>query len=176
MTAFSASSYNLGMARGEDGAVVLERVDADTARMLGEAFAGIDPWQAYGFSPIRLERSFAIGTAPDTVRLALRVGGALAGGVILRPNWLRGPYLQFLGILPAYQRHGLGRCVLAWMECEAGPEERNLWLCCSHFNTKALSFYEAHGFERVALLDDLAVDGIHEHLLRKRLFLPRSEA
>ena len=37
------------------------------------------------------------GGAP---RFAVWLGGKLAGAAGLRLNWLRGPYVQFLGVLP----------------------------------------------------------------------------
>ena len=83
---------------------------------------------------------------------------------------LRGPYLQFLGVLPTFQRLGLGRAMLTWFEKEARARgERNLWVATSDFNQNALRFYEHQGFEHAAVLDDLVRDGISEILLRKRL-------
>lgn len=85
-------------------------------------------------------------------------------------NWLRGPYIQFLGFIPEHQGHGLGTRVLEKLECDARAEgARNLWVAASAFNANALRFYLRHGFERAAVLDGLIQDGIEEVLLRKRL-------
>ncbi len=128
----------------------------------------MEPWSRYPFSPEALATYFA-GGEPHAPRFAVEVGGETAGAIGLRLELLRGPYLQFLGILPAYQRLGLGSLLLQWMEREAGSSARNLWVCAADFNADAQRFYERHGFTRVALLDDLVQDGRDEVLLRKRL-------
>jgi ribosomal protein S18 acetylase RimI-like enzyme len=88
----------------------------------------------------------------------------------VRRNWLRGPYLQFLGVLPAFQHRGIGSLALTWFENEARTgRAQNLWVAASDFNARALSFYERRGFNRVATLEDLIVKGGSEILLRKRL-------
>lgn len=151
------------------GAIVtLVPFPAAEAQRIAEALAAIDPWKSYPYPASELARYFASGSATAPV-FAILVGAAIAGVVGLRLDWLRGPYLQFFGILPAQQRFGLGARVLAWMEREAGPSTRNLWLCASDFNADAIRFYERHGFERIAILDGLVQDDRNEVLMRKRL-------
>jgi ribosomal protein S18 acetylase RimI-like enzyme len=55
------------------------------------------------------------------------------------------------------------------MELEARGTATNIWACVSGFNTRAQQFYEKHGFERMAVLDDLVRPGFAEVLIRKRL-------
>ena len=157
--------------RGNDSqhAIVLEAMTADGARVLGEGFAVIDPWARYPFPASALERY--LGTVESNApRYAIRVGGATAGAIGTRDGWLRGPYLQFLGILPAFQNLGIGGLALLWFEDAARAKgERNIWVAASDFNSAGLRFYERHGFERAAVLDDLVSDGVSEVLLRKRL-------
>ena len=83
---------------------------------------------------------------------------------------MRGPYIQFLAVLPPYQRQGLGSAVVAWVEAQARlGEERNLWIAASEINTDARRLYEHLGFREVAKLDDLVCKGRAEILYRKRL-------
>lgn len=138
------------------------------AGLLGENLAAIDPWAAYRATPAMLAAFFA-ASEEDCCRRAIHVGGALAGVVVVRQPWLHGPYLQFLGIVPGQQSSGVGSAVLAWMEREAGPTTRNLWLCVTASNTRAQAFYARHGFVRTASLDALVADGMDEILMRKRL-------
>lgn len=94
----------------------------------------------------------------------------IIGALGLRLDWLRGPYVQFLAVLPANQTRGIGALILAWVERQAlARAERNLWVAASDFNTGALRFYERHGFSRVADLDGLVREGRKEILLRKRI-------
>lgn len=165
--AFRQDSYDLGpVASG--GRLTLEPVGAGDAGILGAAFAAIDPWAAYRATPAGLERFFAM-SEQDCCRRSIRVDGVLAGAVVVRSPWLHGPYLQFLGVMPGYQGTGLGAAVLAWMEREAGPATRNLWLCVSHINERARVFYERQGFELAGILDGLAANGMDELLMRKRI-------
>jgi ribosomal protein S18 acetylase RimI-like enzyme len=155
--------------RYELGAATIVRLPASDAVKLGTALAAIDPWATHGYPPSRLA-AYLADDEPNAPRFALKAGDEIAGGIGLRLNWLRGPYLQFLGILPAFQRRRLGRLVLDWIEQEARADNvRNVWVCASDFNEGAIAFYERTGFVRVANLEDLVSDGRAEVLLRKRL-------
>ena len=139
------------------------------AEKLGAEFAAIDPWARYAYSAAAL--TTYLGTdESDAPRFEIVVDDELAGAIGVRRSWLRGPYLQFLGILPVFQRRGIGRVALDWFEGEArAAQAQNLWVAASDFNTRALAFYERSGFRRVATLDDFVVDKSAEILLRKRL-------
>lgn len=137
--------------------------------MLAPHFAAMEPWSRYPFTALALARYLAAIEA-GAPRYSLSAGGVLAGALALRLNWLRGPYIQFLGLLPSAQNKGLGAAVLGKIiedAREAG--ERNVWVAAAHFNARAVRFYEAHGFVRTALLEGLVQDDMDEVLLRKRL-------
>jgi diamine N-acetyltransferase len=141
----------------------------DLAAQLAPAFAEMDPWARLGFTAAALTHYFAL-PEPGAPRYAVRVGDAMAGAAGFRTAWMRGPYVQFLGLLEPYQGHSLGPLVLAWFEAQARARgERNLWVAASDFNTSAIGFYERHGFRRAAIFEDLIIDGYSEILLRKRL-------
>jgi GNAT superfamily N-acetyltransferase len=147
----------------------LEPMSAAAADFLGPSLARIDPWARYAYAPSQLA-TFLAAEETGAPHFAIKVDGAVAGAVCVRTNWLRGPYLQLLALLPANQGHGIGGSILAWFEAEARAENaQNLWVCASEFNARAISFYERHGFSRTAALPDLVVDGTSEILLRKRL-------
>jgi ribosomal protein S18 acetylase RimI-like enzyme len=170
---FRAERYEIGRPARPHAAPALleaslERFPPAEAPRMAEALAAIDPWRSYPYPAPGLARYFASGSEAAPI-FAIRVGGDIAGLVGLRLDWLRGPYLQFLGILPAWHRQGLGGLVLDWLQREAGPGARNLWVCASDFNTSAIRFYERHGFARVAVLDGLVQDDRDEVLMRKRL-------
>jgi GNAT superfamily N-acetyltransferase len=147
----------------------MARILPHEAETLGPALAAIDPWATYAYPASAL--SVYLGKdEPGAPRFSLRDGATLAGAVGLRLDWLRGPYLQLLGLLPGYQGCGFGAAVLAWIEREArAASQRNLWVVASDFNSGALRFYERYGFTRVAALEALVAEGRDEVLLRKRL-------
>jgi len=140
-----------------DGQVpALGPVPADAAPALSEAIAAMDPWRSYGYPADALFRMLC-ANEPGTSRFAISLEGEIAGACVIRSTWLRGPYLQFLALLPAAHNRGIGAAFLDWMECEARrAEERNLWVAAPQINSGAIRFYERAGFTKVANLDDLA--------------------
>ncbi len=149
--------------------VCLILLKQDDGKRLAEVFAAMDPWSDYGISTELLEQYLML-IEPGAPRLGIVVDERVVGACGLRTNWLRGPYLQFLGIEPDFQRRGLGGLVLSWFEREARRDGcSNLWVMVSQMNRKARLFYEAHGFAKECEISDLAVIGRDEILMRKRL-------
>jgi ribosomal protein S18 acetylase RimI-like enzyme len=166
---FRAPRYDLAPDPETGSARSLEPLAPDDAVRLAQVFAGIDPWARYPYETAALA-AYLQDVEPGAPRFALTRGGEAIGAVGVRLNWLRGPYLQFLGIVPEAQGHGLGAACLEWLESEArAAAERHLWVLVSAFNARARAFYERHGFALAATLDDLVRDGSCELLLRKRL-------
>lgn len=152
-----------------DGAplVALADMTDDVARQLGPAFAAMEPWSVYPMSAEAMTAYFS-ADEPGAPRFAIRVGDKVAGAVGLRLNWMRGPYLQVLGVFPEWQGDGVGRLVLTWFELAARARgDRNLWVAVSDFNPGAARFYHRFGFAHVADLADLIRAGKTEVLLRK---------
>lgn len=150
-------------------ALTLAECHAAAAQTLADQFATMPPWSRYPFSPKALA-SYLTAHEPGAPRYAIHADGALAGALGLRLSWLRGPYVQFLGILSEQQGHGAGRAVMSQLIADARTSgERNVWVAASSFNADALRFYERLGFTRVALLDGLVQDAIDEVLLRLRV-------
>ena len=97
-----------------------------------------------------------------------------AACLAVRPNWLRGPLLELLAVLPQHQGCGLGREAILWlMEETRRAGQSNLWTISSGFNVAALDFYRKLGFEEAGLLPDLISSAETEILLRCRLGNPR---
>ena len=102
------------------------------------------------------------------MRYLVEIGGEPAGAVSVRYPWLKGPYLELLAILPAYQAASHRQRHSHWFEREAiRLAARNLFVCTSSFNTRALGFYGRHGFRLAATLHGLVAEGYDEILLRK---------
>lgn len=149
---------------------VLAPMTPEWAGVLAPELAGIDPWRRLGSTPERMLAGLLRTDDPLTTCRCLVVDGHPAGAVAVRAGWLLGPYLVHLSVLPAFQRKGLGRWMLATLEAEARTAQaRNLWVCASSFNAPAQALYRSAGFEAIADLPDLIVDGLDEVLMRKRL-------
>jgi diamine N-acetyltransferase len=161
---FGASSYQL---RSD---LALSIVLAGEAHALGALFAGMDPWRRYLIGAAELAAFFS-AIEPGASRFAIRHDGQLAGGVVVRSNWFRGPYIQTFALAPERQGRGIGSAVVAFIEREARAHgDRQVWVAASDFNTRAIAFYERHGFARVAAIDGLLRDDRTEILLRRKLY------
>jgi diamine N-acetyltransferase len=134
---------------------------------LAAAIVAMPPWSVMNYPADAMAR-FLAAVDGGVSRYAVEVGGEQAGAVSVRSPWLKGPYLELLALLPKAQGQGIGARILTWFEQEAlKAGARNLWVCASSFNTRALRFYERHGFEQAATLPGLVADGYDEILLRK---------
>ena len=164
---FTAVCYEIGVSRGAP--LVAEPMTEDEAGPLAQAVAKLEPWRTYAYPANKLA-AFLARPEPGAPRFILRQDGEIAGGIGLRLNWMRGPYIQFLAILPLFQCQGLGSAVIAWVEAQARlGGERNLWIAVSEINEHARRLYERLGFREIAKLDDLVCDGRAEILYRKRV-------
>jgi diamine N-acetyltransferase len=167
--AFRAEKYGLP---GPGTAMLeLSPVRHDEAAGLAARLSREPPWSSYPIAAAQLERLFQT-SGDGAVVLALRTPDQPAplGVAVVRWPWLRGPYMQFLGLDPRFQGCGIGGRVLAWMDAEARHAgAANLWICVASFNVGAHRLYSRCGFETVAALDDLVKDGVPEILMRKRL-------
>lgn len=148
--------------------ILISRFSAIDAATLGQSLAGIDPWLTLGFSSDSLA-GYLQRNDPALFRFAVSIDEEIVGAVCVRYPWLRGPYIEFLGIKFDFQGRGLGKEILTWVEEETKSHARNLWIAVSHFNNRAISIYEHLGFTQIGLLDGLVIDGKSEVLLRKRI-------
>ncbi len=166
---YPADPGQIGVTR-KGAAVSLAAMTNAAAGVLGTGLAAIDPWARAGRTPEQFTQFFATKDDHGARRYQILADGCLAGTIVVRSPWLAGPYLQILGMLPGSERQGLGSVALDWFAAEAREhgQFRNAWLCVSSFNTEAQRLYRAYGFEQAALLDNLAITGIDEVLMRRR--------
>jgi diamine N-acetyltransferase len=161
----STSPIELGDRRPAPARLVpLER---RSCASLAAAIAAMEPWSVMNYPAERLA-AFLATQDGGVSRYLVSLGGSEAGVVSVRYPWLKGPYLELLALLPIAQNQGIGSSILGWLESEALQHEaRNLWVCASSFNSRALRFYERHGFRPAASLPGLVAEGYDEILLRK---------
>jgi diamine N-acetyltransferase len=165
---FTVRRYEIEPARGGKPLIAEPMTEVD-ARPLAEAVSALEPWRTYGYPAEKLA-GFLAENEPGAPRFVLRLGSEVAGGIGLRLNWMRGPYIQFLAVLPPFQCQGIGSAAIAWVEAQArAGDERNLWIAASEINTHARRLYERLAFREVAKLDDLVCEGRSELLYRKQL-------
>ena len=141
----------------------------DQSPGLAAAMATLDPWHRLNIRSAALH-AYLDRDDSGLQKLALMQDGQLAGAMALRSPWLRGPYLELMLVLPAWQNRGLGRMALQWAIAQAQDVgSGNFWACVSAFNADARRFYAKMGFHEQTELSDLVVAGENEVLLRKIL-------
>lgn len=149
--------------------ITLTPMAPKTAAILGPRCAAIDPWKTYQTSPQALTEFFA-SIEQSAPHYAILKDTDPVGAICLRLNWLRGPYLQFLCVLPEAQGRGIGAALLDWLEASATSiNARHVWIMVSEFNAPARAFYARKDYEEVASIPDVVADGFNEILLRKKL-------
>lgn len=160
--AFSKSIENLA------GCQLATPFTSKQARAVAEMLALSEPWLSLKFSATALA-NYLLRDDPALRRYAISADGALVGVICVRYPWLRGPYIELLGLSPSQRGKGLGRQVLAWAESEARREAKNLWVLTSSFNHQALDFYLGLGFSPIGPIQGLVSPEHDEILLRKSL-------
>ena len=150
------------------GGLLKPLMEASDAAAIAALLVLLEPWRTLGYRTDALTRYLLRGD-PALHRFRILHKEALAGILCVRYPWLRGPYVELIGIAPEARCSGLGGAILAWVEAEARGEAGNLWACVSASNTAARHFYAGRGFIEVAPIDDLVAHGHAEILLRKRL-------
>ena len=159
---FGADAYRLP-------GCVLELLRApQDARLLADMLVRLDPWRTLGYTADGLARYF-LRDDPGLHRYRVVAGGAAAGVVCVRHPWLRGAYIELIGLDPIGRGKGFGGDIVAWIEDETRGRAANLWALVSSFNEPARRFYARRGFVEIAPLEDLVAKGYQEILLRKPL-------
>ncbi len=147
------------------------QLQAEDAKVVSDKLATINPWLTLGYSAAQLEK-YLSADDPSLHRYTVMVDEMIAGVVAVRYPWLRGSYLELIGLFPGQQGKGLGTAILQWMERETKPWAMNCWVLVSSFNEAAKRFYLRQGFREIANIEALVSARSSELLLRKVLRAP----
>lgn len=137
----------------------------DDAQIIAARLARLEPWQSLGFTSEGLER-YLTRHDPSLSRYALLQEERLIGVIAIRTPWLRGAYLELLGVFEEAQGQGIGHSLIDWLTSEGARAGANLWATVSASNQRARRFYEQHGFVPIGEIPDLVRTGHTEILLR----------
>lgn len=143
-------------------------LDSTDAAAIAAMLVALEPWRTLGYRSEVLTR-YLLRCDPALHRFRILGATALLGVLCVRYPWLRGPYIELVGIAPQARGSGLGSAILDWIEADVRGQAGNLWACVSESNAAGRRFYASRGFVEVAPIDDLVTHGHAEILLRKRL-------
>lgn len=148
--------------------LTLEQITLEQAQTLAKQLSDILPWSELALGEESLLAHFKRDD-PALSRFSIHLGETLIGAISIREPWLKGPYLELLGLLPSVQRQGLGAELMRWFEHQAPDASRSLWLLCSDFNVEANKFYQNQGYQKTCEIKSLYEEGFDDFLMRKRL-------
>ena len=134
------------------------------ARRQADWIAASEPWRGLGYEAETLGRWLARVARQGRVRAAV-AEGAVAGVMVLQPEFLLGPFIALLAVRPEAAGQGIGRALVAAGE-RAAPG-RWLYTSSDASNRAAARFYARLGFTRVGRLPGLIRPGRTEILWRK---------
>jgi len=145
----------------------LRLLQQEESLFIAAELAAMDPWRSLNYPAADLAH-YLQAIDPALRRYAVHsAAGNLAGVICVRYPWLRGPYLELLGLTADHQGLGLGGELMEWFTQQARLGAYNAWVVVSAFNRRAHTFYLRHGFTEVSVLKDLVSPGYEEILLRK---------
>ncbi len=156
---FRGSHYALGPCE-------LRSMASEWITPIANQLVQLDPWRTLAYTSDALGRYLAAG-GQDFMRFAVIREGEIAGAVCVRFPWLRGVYLELIGLFPQAQGHGIGRAVCEWLEQEVSDHADNLWTLVSTFNLPARRFYSSCRFVEIGVLEDFVRPGYNEVLMRR---------
>lgn len=129
-----------------------------------DIMAGSDPWITLG---IALDQVLETIKDPWNETYVVRLDGEIVGTFILQTRGAFSVYLKSIAIKPELRGRNFGKIIMSYIERMVFPENANLFLCVSSFNTGALKFYEKLGYQKIGVLKDYLVRGYDEILMRK---------
>jgi len=160
--AFSTDIYSF------DNCQLSSPLTNEQALAIAQMLSISDPWKKLNFSTSALS-NYLMREDTSLRRYSVFENGNLVGVICVRHPWLRGPYIELLGLFPNSRGKGIGKQLIAWVETEARREAKNLWVVASSFNHQALNFYQSLGFYPIGPIQGLVTPEYDEILLRKCL-------
>jgi ribosomal protein S18 acetylase RimI-like enzyme len=128
-------------------------------------------WKLYSVTPHSAEQMFISALAGGAKLIVAKLDGQTAGFAwcVLHGAWDRSAYLRLIGVLPAFQRLGIGDCLLQAVEEMAARVVQDIFLLVTDSNTAGQRFYLRSGYSQVGAIPDYVVKGITELVFYKRL-------
>lgn len=132
--------------------------DLNALRKLERACFEKDAWPLFDL--------IAVLTYPDVIRLKAVEDGQMVGFVAGDPRPSQGfSWVATIGVLPGYQRRGIGRSLLH--ACEAQIKTPRVRLSVRATNQGAIALYEQEGYRTVDIWKAYYIDGENAIVMEK---------
>jgi ribosomal protein S18 acetylase RimI-like enzyme len=140
--------------------------DADEAHVCAQYMSGSEPWMTLGQS---YDELLSLANDPSKEVYVAVVAAEVVGFIMLDMKGSLVGYIKSIGVLPDWQKKGIGSQLMAFAEERIFRESPNVFICVSTFNSGARNFYQRLGYEVIGTLQDYLVSGYDELLLRKTI-------
>lgn len=125
-----------------------------------------EPWISLG---VRYDAALSRTSDSGKERYVARLGGRLAGFLILDMNGAFPGYIQIVCVAADLRGRSIGTRLVRFAEERIFRDSANAFLCVSVSNPGARRLYERLGFSEVGELPDYLARGHTEVLMRKTL-------
>ena len=152
--------------RAEETVVIRRLNDLKEARVCAQFMCSSEPWLRLGQS---YDELLELASDPSKEAYVATITAEVVGFIILDMRGSFVGYIKSIGVLPGWQKKGIGSQLMAFAEERIFRDSPNVFICVSTFNTGARDFYQHLGYQVVGPLKDYLVAGYDELLLRKTI-------
>lgn len=128
---------------------------------------GSEPFHTYGFNKKSCKK--VVSNNRKNGLLLAKFKNEVVGFAIYEKAFLNGFYLKLIAVDPKTRSLGVGKKLMDELEKETFNKNKKkvLYLCVTHFNRRAQTFYKKRGYRKIGFIPNFAKTGIHEVLMRK---------
>ena len=124
-----------------------------------------DPWKTFRYSEAECrERLAAHADSVWTLHDGERFVGFFA---VQRHGLGSAPMLSLICLSEQCRGQGVGSAAIQAIEDATFRTEKNLYICVSDFNTRAVQLYQRLGYRQIGTISDYNFSGSAEFILRK---------
>jgi ribosomal-protein-alanine N-acetyltransferase len=139
---------------------------AGEMRAAARLLSASDPWLELGLTA---KSTYGMMRTPFRETWRVEIDGQTAGIITITMYGTFKGYIQALYVAPGFRSRRIGEKLLTFAEKKILKEAKNVFLCVSSFNRRAIRFYKRLGYERVGVLKDFVARGYDEYLMRKTI-------
>ncbi len=145
--------------------IVKSKTDAEIDECAG-LMLNSDPWKS-----LNVNFNILVKTINDsTIELFLALQeNKILGFAAVQMNGVFTGYIKNIAVKEEFRNQKIGLQLLKFVEERIFTERKNVFLCVSSFNKKAIRFYERNGYEKVGELKNYLINKHSEFIMRKTI-------
>ncbi len=130
-----------------------------------------DLWRLYGITEHGAEQMLKKALSESEDILVAKINEKTAGFAWWMAHGVfgRSAYLRLIGVLPEFQRMGIGKVLMHTVENMAARRTSDIFLLATDSNQSAQRFYQREGYQQIGAIPDYVINGITELIFYKKL-------